>query len=236
MVFRSNDKSFGPTWKTEILDLLNNSSRLGRLPRAWKKAIVVPIRKPGKGIASAGSFRPIALTSITWLGFEPYLVYTFLVGIEKVINNDCEIGVFADDIVLWSSGSDTEKVEESVNLVLADVWSFAVNHKLNFSPSKSTVGFFTANRKLYNFRPRILLNSQPLEIEKHPRYLGFILDPEILNNRHLEHLALRASKCIKILKYISGRDWGADVGTQKHLRFPHSSHFGIWLPHLLLLR
>ncbi|GFX15413.1 putative RNA-directed DNA polymerase from transposon BS [Trichonephila clavipes] len=136
-----------------------------------------------------------------------------ILEIEKVINNDCEIRVFADDIVLWSSGSDTEKVEESVNLALADVWSFAVNHKLSISPSKSVVGFFTTSRKLFNFRPRILLNSQLPEIEKYPRYLGFILDPEILSNRHLEHLALRARKRIKILKYISGRDWGADAGT-----------------------
>ncbi|GFX16880.1 RNase H domain-containing protein [Trichonephila clavipes] len=58
-----------------------------------------------------------------------------------------------------------------------------------------------------------MLNSQPLEIEKHPRYLGFILDPEILSNRHSEHLALRAGKCIKILKYITSRDWDADAGT-----------------------
>ncbi|GFS97579.1 putative RNA-directed DNA polymerase from transposon BS [Trichonephila clavipes] len=106
-----------------------------------------------------------------------------ILGIEKVIPNDCEIGIFADDIVLWSFGSDTEKVEESVNLALADV---------------------------------IFLNSQPLEKEKHPRYLGFILDPEILSNRHLEHLALRARKCIKILKYISGHDWGADAGTLRN--------------------
>ncbi|GFX59000.1 RNase H domain-containing protein [Trichonephila clavipes] len=70
--------------------------------------------------------------------------------IEKVIPNDCEIEIFADGIVLWSSVSDIEKVEESVNLALADTWSFAVNHKLSFSPSKSTVGFFTTNRKLYN--------------------------------------------------------------------------------------
>ncbi|GFW37312.1 RNase H domain-containing protein [Trichonephila clavipes] len=125
-----------------------------------------------------------------------------------------DIASARNDIVLWSSGSDTVKVEESVNL--ADVWNFAVNHKLSLSPSKSTVGFFTTNRKLYNFRPRILLNSQPLEIEKHPRYLGFILDPEILSNRHLEHLTLRARKRIEILKYISSRDWGADAGTLRN--------------------
>ncbi|GFX97281.1 RNase H domain-containing protein [Trichonephila clavipes] len=80
-------------------------------------------------------------------------------GIEKVISNDREIGIFADDIVLWSSGSDTEKVEESGNLALVDAWSFAANHKLSLSASNSTEGFFTTNRKLYNFRPRILLNK-----------------------------------------------------------------------------
>ncbi|GFV07662.1 hypothetical protein TNCV_4941641 [Trichonephila clavipes] len=54
------------------------------------------------------------------------------------------------------------------------------------------------------------------------------MDPEILSNRHLEHLALRAKKSIKILKYISSRDWGDDAGTLRNvLRFPHLSHFGI---------
>ncbi|GFV85469.1 putative RNA-directed DNA polymerase from transposon BS [Trichonephila clavipes] len=76
------------------------------------------------------------------------------------------------------------------------------------------MGFFTTNRKLYNFRPRILLNSQPLEIGKHARYLGFILDPETFG--HLEHLALRAWKPIRTLKYISGNDWSADTGTLRN--------------------
>ncbi|GFX89708.1 RNase H domain-containing protein [Trichonephila clavipes] len=135
------------------------------------------------------TWRSIGLATIESMLREiTHKVFVTLTGVEKVLNNDCETGIFADDIVLWSSGSGTE------------------------NPSKPTMGFFTTNRKLYNFRPRIPLNSQPLEIEKHPRYLGFILDPEILSNRHLEHLALRSRERIKILKYISGRDWGADAG------------------------
>ncbi|GFV52114.1 putative RNA-directed DNA polymerase from transposon BS [Trichonephila clavipes] len=171
--------------KQRLLELLNDSWSLGRLPRDWKKAIVVPIRKPGKDIASSGSFRPSALTSITWLGLKPCLVYTFLAGIEKVIPNDCEIGIFGDDIVLWSSGSDTEKVEESVNLALVDVWNFA-------NPVEQSA---PGNRET-------------------PKVFG--LHIEILSNRHLEHLALRAMKRIKILKYISGRDWVDDAGTLRN--------------------
>ncbi|GIY77198.1 putative RNA-directed DNA polymerase from transposon BS [Caerostris extrusa] len=56
---------------------------------------------------------------------------------------------------------------------------FAENHKLSFNPTKSTVWFFTTNRKLYGYQPGIVMNHQPLTVEKHPKYLGFVLDPEI---------------------------------------------------------
>ena len=84
-----------------------------------------------------------------------------------------------------------------MNLPLADQWAFAENHKLYFNHSKSTVGFFTTNRKLYNFRPRILLNGQLLEVEKNPKYLGFILDPEILGNSHLDNLTLKEEQTFR---------------------------------------
>ncbi|GFV92024.1 uncharacterized protein TNCV_1894601 [Trichonephila clavipes] len=53
---------------------LNDSWRLSRLPRDWKKAIMAPIRKPGKNIASARSLRPIALTYITLRYFTPLAI------------------------------------------------------------------------------------------------------------------------------------------------------------------
>lgn len=117
----------------------------------------------------------------------------------------CEIGLFADDIVVWSSGTDLSELESNINLAFDELWNFSGGHKLSF---KSTVGFFTTNtnRKLYGFQPNILLNHQPLTVDKHPKYLGFVLDPEILCNKHSEHLVLRARRRLSILKYISGRD------------------------------
>ena len=40
-----------------LFHLFNKSYREGRLPRAWKKAIIIPILKAG------GGFRPMSLTS-----------------------------------------------------------------------------------------------------------------------------------------------------------------------------
>ncbi|GIX75866.1 putative RNA-directed DNA polymerase from transposon BS [Caerostris extrusa] len=48
-----------------LLHIFNLSWKLGRLPKQWKTAIVVPIRKPNKDASCMGSYRPIALTCMT---------------------------------------------------------------------------------------------------------------------------------------------------------------------------
>ncbi|GFX67461.1 RNase H domain-containing protein [Trichonephila clavipes] len=134
--------------------------------------------------------------------------------IESVIKRKCEVGAFADDIVLWKSDSDLTKLERDINLVLEDIRNFALDHKLTLT--KYMVSFFTANRKLYNFQPNIFLYNQPLTINKHPKCLGIVLDPEILGNKHIDNIVFKARKRLNILRYIPGRDWGADVGTLRN--------------------
>ncbi|GFS54359.1 RNase H domain-containing protein [Trichonephila clavipes] len=137
-------------------------------------------------------------------------------GIERVIKRKCEVGAFADDIVPWKSNSDWTKLERDINLVLEDIQNFALDQKLTFNPTKSMVSFLTTNRKLYNFQPNIFLYNQPLTINKHPKYLGFVLDPEILGNKHIDNIVFKARKRLSILRYISGREWGAGAGTLRN--------------------
>ncbi|GFU31185.1 putative RNA-directed DNA polymerase from transposon BS [Trichonephila clavipes] len=147
---------------------------------------------------------------------SPTLLSLYLSSIESVIKRKCEVGAFADDIVLWESDSDLTKLERDINLVLENIRNFALDHKLTFNYTKSVVSFFTTNRKLDNFQPNIFLYNHPLTIDKHPKYLGFILDPEILGNKHTDNIVFKARKRLNILKYISGRDWGADAGTLRN--------------------
>ncbi|GFW68381.1 putative RNA-directed DNA polymerase from transposon BS [Trichonephila clavipes] len=44
--------------------VFNQSWKSVRLPHEWKRAIITPIRKPGKVLSSPESYRPVALTSI----------------------------------------------------------------------------------------------------------------------------------------------------------------------------
>ncbi|GFX60167.1 putative RNA-directed DNA polymerase from transposon BS [Trichonephila clavipes] len=147
---------------------------------------------------------------------SPALFSLYLSGIQSVINRKCEVGAFADDIVLSKSDSDLMKLEREINLVLEEIHNFTLDHKLTFNPTKSTVSFFTTNRELYNFQPNIFLYNQSLTINKHPKYLGFVLDPEILENKHIDNIVFKARKRLSILRFISGRDWGADAGTLRN--------------------
>ncbi|GFW55923.1 probable RNA-directed DNA polymerase from transposon BS [Trichonephila clavipes] len=151
---------------------------------------------------------------------SPLLFSLYIVGIEKIISRRCEVGLFADDIVLWNSNSDVVHIETAINTTLSDIQIFAEQHKLIFNVSKSTSSFFTTNRRLYNYQPQIFMESKSLLYEKHPKYLGYILDPEILSNKHIDYVINKGRKRLDLLKYIAGRDWGADAGT---LRLTYTS-------------
>ncbi|UYV79585.1 hypothetical protein LAZ67_17003172 [Cordylochernes scorpioides] len=65
-----------------------------------------------------------------------------------------------------------------------------------------------------NYRP-ISLTKQQLQYNKHPKYLSYTLDPEINSSKHIEEVIRKGRDRLKILKYISGREWGANATTLK---------------------
>ncbi|GFT96704.1 putative RNA-directed DNA polymerase from transposon BS [Nephila pilipes] len=146
----------------------------------------------------------------------PNLFALFLARDEQVDPESCEIGIVSDGIVIWKSDSNLGKLESDINLTLDELGNYAADYALSFNPTMSTVGFFITNRKSYGFHPSIFLNYQPLTVDKHPKYLGFVLDLVILS-KHIDHLVLRAKSRLKILRYILGRDWGANASTLKNI-------------------
>lgn len=116
-------------------------------------------------------------------------------------------------------------------LTLVDVQYFAESHKLCFNVSESTCSLFTTNRHLHNYQPNFVMNGQKLPYGKYSK----CLDPEILSNKHIEHETGKSQKRLNILKYITGRDWGANAST---LRTTYTSLirsvFGLRLSNLIL--
>ncbi|UYV76333.1 hypothetical protein LAZ67_14000036, partial [Cordylochernes scorpioides] len=146
---------------------------------------------------------------------SPTLFTLFIAGIEEKISHKTNIGLFADDIILWSSNTNWKKAERDLNKTLFHLEKFANKHKLEFNPQKSETCLFTTDKKLYKIRPKIILKEQHLQYNKHPKYLGYTLDPEINSSNHIEEVIRKGRDRLKILKYISGREWGADATTLK---------------------
>ncbi|GFY45741.1 RNA-directed DNA polymerase from mobile element jockey [Trichonephila inaurata madagascariensis] len=52
-----------------------------------------------------------------------------------------------------------------------------------------------------------------LKCSKYPTYLGFTLDREVNCDKHIEKIADKERKRLRILKYLSGRDWCSNAST-----------------------
>ncbi|GFV08877.1 probable RNA-directed DNA polymerase from transposon BS [Trichonephila clavipes] len=142
---------------------------------------------------------------------SPVLFSLYITGIEKVLAKHCEVGILADDIIAWSSGSYVGENELKLNRAMEKALSFTEMHKLIFNASKSLTTFFLPNIYLFNYQPRISMNGIQLCYVKNAKYLGYTLDQEITNNKHIEGQVIKARKRLNVLKFISAR--GAEAST-----------------------
>ncbi|GFY42057.1 putative RNA-directed DNA polymerase from transposon BS [Trichonephila inaurata madagascariensis] len=102
--------------------------------------------------------------------------FLIISGVEKYVNPS-QIGLFADDVVLWCSDANISKMEFQLNRSLVNFREFAENHKITSNAPKSTVSLFTTNSHLYNYSSELFLMSERLKYNKYRTYLGFTLDP-----------------------------------------------------------
>ncbi|GFU95515.1 RNase H domain-containing protein [Trichonephila clavipes] len=57
--------------------------------------------------------------------------------------------------------------------------------------------------------------SERWNYSQYPTYRDFTLDSEVDCGKHIQKIADKARKRLKILKYLSGRDWGSDALTYR---------------------
>ncbi|GFV88187.1 putative RNA-directed DNA polymerase from transposon BS [Trichonephila clavipes] len=150
--------------------------------------------------------------TLAWIsGFPASQIYE--TGIEKIPSVEMRVGLFADDIVIWCSGRDLVEMERNLNNALSSFSDYALEFKLCFNPTKSIATFFTTNKRLYSYQPTLKMDNKNLAYEKHPKYLGYVLDPEWSSHKHIDHIVSKCRKRLSILKFIAGKDWGADAVT-----------------------
>ena len=79
---------FGAQTITWILKLLNKCAETSTIPRAWRRAKVAAILKPGKDPNSKKSYRPISLLCILYKLYERMIMARISTPVEEHLTPD----------------------------------------------------------------------------------------------------------------------------------------------------
>ncbi|GFV09622.1 hypothetical protein TNCV_4716061 [Trichonephila clavipes] len=126
------------------------------------------------------------------------------------------------------------KNELKLNRAMEEAHSFAEMHKLIFNASKSLTTFFSTNRHLFNYQPKISMNGIQLCYVKNAKYLGYTLDQEITSNKHIQGQVIKKRRDLMSSNlYLVGTGEQRPALSVLHLS-PHQTSVGVWHPNLLL--
>ncbi|GFS24650.1 retrovirus-related Pol polyprotein from type-1 retrotransposable element R1 4 [Elysia marginata] len=189
-------QQLGVTGKLFLLNIINQSWKQGRTPRAWKNAHVVPILKKDKDPKELKSYRPISLTSCT----------------EKEVS--CNKALHADDLVIWHTHRHSRQSARYLERLkkYCDTWKITIN------TNKTSYSIFILSPKVTKQNLNIRLSDQQLKKEKHPSYLGVQLDPRLnLKKKHAANLKRKAMKRLSLIKRLASTSWGSDMDPLRSL-------------------
>jgi len=98
---------------------------------------------------------------------------------------------FADDLAVVGLARTGEQLEDLVNPVLDCIDGWMGRHGLQLAHQKTEAVMLT-KRRAYN-PPRLSIGGQPINLKKHLRYLGVILDTRLSFGKHVETVAKKAA-------------------------------------------
>ena len=120
--------------------------------------------------------------------------------------------MYADDFILYSSGSSAVEVCRKIQGGINNASSWALQHGFKFSIQKTKAIRFSRLRRREEI-PTLFLSGQILPYEEEVKYLGMILDKKLNFNAHINNLVVTVKQRLNILKVVSNFDWGADRTT-----------------------
>ena len=144
---------------------------------------------------------------------------------------------YADDITLFSSGSDIPEITSRLNNYLDALSHFLENRQLIISAQKSSVTLFTPHNAQINLHPEIKINGNPLPLVKTPKILGVTFDPKLTFNAHAGNIATKMNQRNNILRSLAGTSWGQSketiISTYKTIGRSVANYAApVWCPNL----
>ena len=129
----------------------------------------------------------------------------FLIYINDISVNiiNCTTRLYADDTILYCSGSTIMEASEKLQKDLDTLGGWCTSNMLSVNTKKSKVMLFGTQRYIKsNQKPDLKLSNSKLEYVNHYKYLGVDLDETLNFKKHVQNVCKLASHKIDILSRI----------------------------------
>ena len=97
--------------------------------------------------------------------------------------------MFADDLVMWTSGKHTILMQRKLNKALALLSTYCELWKLRINIRKTVYSIFTLSPKTAKLNLQLKVQNENIEKEQNPCYLGVRLDPRLTFKTHIEDIS-----------------------------------------------
>lgn len=146
---------------------------------------------------------------------DPMSPLLFNVATAKICNDikNVFIGQYADDFVLYTSGSNMQDSAYEIQVALNALIVILNTLGLELSEKKSKLCIFSRKRRLEHIELEI--NESSLALDSSYKYLGIWLDKSLRWARHINEIYDKILKFMNLLKVLAGGSWGVHP---KHLR------------------
>ena len=125
--------------------------------------------------------------------------------------------MFADDLVLWTSGTDLQKLQNELNQALMTISTYCELWKLKVNSRKTVYTIFTLSPTVAHAKLQLQVQDQNIEKEETPTYLGVRLDTRLTLKPHFDDIATKVSKRLNLLKRLASTNWGTNKKTLRQL-------------------
>ena len=130
---------------------------------------------------------------------------------------DVQNAMFADDLVLWVTGTDTLKLQRKLNLALSNLTAYCELWKLKINCKKTVYTLFTLSNTISHTNMNLRIQDLPISKDENPCYLGIKLDPRLTLKAHILDVSAKVSKRLNLLKRLASTNWGANKITLRQL-------------------
>ena len=147
---------------------------------------------------------------------SPILFLIFINDIDVDLDMKTAASLFADDTSAWRKdgvirGSQRRLMQMEVDKIME--WANKWKMKVNGSKTRSMV--IASSKKDQQWDPKLKAEETPIKLEQEYPFLGVEVPSDIRFNGHVQMMVTKGRKRNRVLKCMSGKNWGNTRETQR---------------------